>query len=276
MNTKGSFTITQILLLAIFLIVLIIVIIFSSGAFSDYLIKIGILTPNTNMTKPPITETQIFRFNTQNNEVQYYDGANIINFQNDAIEFKDKKILYQPLQNTFYNYYHGLYDYKNIRKGNERTKLPIDFVDKIYEKGTEIHSKMPAQFDACVIMMDSEGKIRILLIYHNAESCQGTVYGRFEVDTNNNVEIQKVKSFIGTTPNFENEYSPAQNAEVKQTITNIAVQWSDSILTVPIILPYTNITNKESPKETALKTCVEKRDHYLIADFTLQKETCTS
>src|SRR3989344_8532955 len=200
MNKKGNITTTQIIFMAVFVVVLVIVLYSSSGAISNYLEKIGILTPTPNMTQPATQETQIFRFNIQTNKVQYYDGANVINFQSDAIEFKDKKINYQPLKDAFYNYYHGINEYKGIRKLNERTNLSNDFKDKVYNKNLDFYYEIPILLDTCAIMVNTNGDTIVKLISRMTEGCTGKVYGEFALDANNNLKMKYVEGFSNDIP----------------------------------------------------------------------------
>ncbi|MBS3089235.1 hypothetical protein J4402_05715 [Candidatus Pacearchaeota archaeon] len=269
MKSKAEITTTQIILIAIFLVVLVIVLVSLSGGFRSAMEKLGILASTPNMTQPAAQETQIFRFNTQTNEVEYYDGANIIKFQNDAMEFKDKTVSYKDLSNTFYNFYNEKYEYAGIRKLNERTALEANFRDKIYTG--ELSAGIPPLLDACVRMMYTNGNILISLVWHEEKTCQKS-YGDFLLNPSNNLQIQKVKSFDKSVPILENAPSPITNSEAAQIITDIGINWRYSILKTPINLPYTNATTKQ---QAWIKTCVDKRDFYLIADLNNPKSTCS-
>jgi len=273
MNKKASLTTFQLFMALIAVAILAIVIIYFWQGGGGLLEKFKILVTPPNQTQPPTKDSEVFRYNIQTLEVEYYDGVNAIPFKDkEAYEVNDKKVPYQKTKDTFYNFYRGLYEYKGIRKGNERISLPINFVDKIYEPSTDLYKLMPAAFDTCTNKIDSQGNTIIILIRQKAKSCQSKSYGEFQIDANNNIGIKKVESFDAQGfPILEKDYSAIENAEVKTTILNIATKWRDSILKNPITITY---TNTETNSEESITVCAEKRDNYLIVDLSEPKTQC--
>jgi len=257
------------MIIAVF--ILLIVYFFLWGSGRDIIQKVLIGTPDFNTTSSEIDTPQILVFDITQNNVEYYDGINRIDFEKKGfIEFEDKKVEYQKVKDDFYNYYHGLYEYKNIREKNKRVSLPNSFLKEIYPENSQLYNQMPYSFDACIINIDRNNNIIMRLISPNAESCASRTYGEFLITPEKKVILKKVEKFENSIPVLESEYA-SPNANVKKTILEIATEWEDSILSTPMRIRF---IDKNTNTEKTIKTCVEKVEKYLSADISKPSEKC--
>lgn len=106
MKSKKGLMVRTIILLALFLALLIIVFFALYKIYGGTFLPWANNLPNFLWGDKKIEPSQIFRYNMQTGEVQYYDGVQAVSFKNEGfIDIEDKRIQHFPIARALYTFY---------------------------------------------------------------------------------------------------------------------------------------------------------------------------
>ncbi len=277
MSNKG-FTVSYAIVGIVIVAFVIVIGFLSLKVFGGNIIeRILIFFPWYNNNQTQVGDLELFRYNIEENNVQYCDGVKCDNFIN--IGINEKKISSNELLRDFTERY---YYNPELREKGKRFEVHPKIIERIYAPCSEnlVCAQIPF-VEACVtnyILVFQEGEeesdVIIRLIKDNADVCLSqAVGGVIKVDWKGSVEIRKVKRVTNANNEFtyelNQEYQLLFNQEVSNEMISIATQWRDSVLKTPMEVRY-----MIKDKLETIKVCVQKEGNkYLIADLSKKSES---
>ena len=213
--------------------------------------KIKVLIPGYNMTKPPIEDIEIIKYDITNDKVQWYDGVKFYDFgpKGDAKVGK-KNLDHGTLRKEFGNDWY----YKSDYRGDKWTKLSngtnrLIYSQKDIEKFASQTYKTPPELDLFIISVQLP-KGELYSVLRNQNRQESKVYGEFVLGLDDNLYFRKIKyDFSGLE---DKSVSIQKDSEVYKEVSAFLVNWRYSILEKPVLLTY-----QEDGKEKETKSyCV--------------------
>ena len=235
------------LLLAVFILIIAYLLLFT-GAGKNILERIGILTPTFNQTHPGAKDPEIFRYDLQQNVVEFYDSTEWLPF--DTIILNEKTFSSDKIYDDLtHNYYYN----KSLR---ETKKIPVSSIyRKIY----------PDAQGYCIFISDilsgkgtntNIGDMQVTLlegeIADGKRTCTNKILGWFDFTRTGSLQFTKSQE-----PNSGQPVS--ESSDIYNEIVPILVDWRDSIFLRPVAISYT----KDSQKLTAYACAKIESNRYL-------------
>ena len=286
MNNKADIR-TFVIPLIIAVLVLFIVLWFMYGSGNTLLVKLGILVPSFNDTKPIARDIQVFRYQILDNNIKYYDGEEWLDFK-EELELSDKRISKSEFINNFNEYYYSsprskekTIQLKNPVKGEINSLVGSSFrtgdveilailrsPQKIKNAVTSNEKTLKERGDVSALIVPLEDKI----ITNSPE---------LVLDTNNNLRLIIAKESTLQGIEFETK-EISKDSEIYKSIAPKIISWRDEIYKSPIPLSYQEVLSQDivgPPAKIIIYSCAEKIESYLIIDLSkpkTQEEQCPS
>ncbi len=216
------------IVLVIVIVTLAIIIFGYSLGWSKLLERLNIIIPNQTINQPPKEEFQLLRYNVSDDIVEYYDGIDWIEFNQDAKTFGEKTLnsdkAYSDLAQNYY---------LDTSKRESRWLA----IENQLALSNEINNPSTPSLRIFVIGIQEQGRISAILRSWLNENDR-TTYGELSLDSKNNLEM---------TIN-DNKKTIQKNSELYSELAPKLSFWRTSIFSKPIIINFEDTQEKFCPE----------------------------
>ncbi len=249
--------------------------VFAIAGFGGYLIlndKISFFDflPNFNVTKDPQKDIEIVRYEILNGKIEYYDGINWFEFNEDERILGSKILNIIELEKNLNSYWLGwegsyestgipyseIFSERGLRERSIKTKSGVyNLGIKGFVYNGDFYSGKGEQF----VRFSVEGRPTVYRL-----SLRNELYSEKENYNPNvkNVDRQLYRLFVDDE--LEGSLTPQKDKDLYEQFGMPIIEWRDEIIKVPISINY---KDEKSGSEQRGYYCVKKIMDYIVVDL---------